>query len=101
LGPKGKPPLFYIRTITAGIYDEGRWRFEARGEVQPFESVDSYSARRIRDRFDKDLLMRYLRSLGIRADEPSFFTSATLFEESNPGRRWSATLEEARRQSLP
>ena len=27
-GPNGEPPLMYVRTIDAGIFDEGRWRFD-------------------------------------------------------------------------
>jgi hypothetical protein len=96
LGPEGEPPLFYIRTITAGIYDEGRWRFEAHGEIQPFESTDRYTAPRIRNRFDRPLLIDYLMSLGIRADDPAFFTMATLFDDSDGMGRWTATLAQAR-----
>ena len=41
-----------------------------RTTLQPFEIA---WARRIRDRLDRALLMRYLESLGIRPDDPSFF----------------------------
>jgi hypothetical protein len=95
LGPEGTPPLRYIRTVSAGIYDEGRWRFLANGPVQPFEKVERYSARKIRDRFDRALLIEYLGALGIRADDPDFFTSGTLLDDG-PSQRWSATIEEAR-----
>jgi hypothetical protein len=100
LGPGGKPPLFYVRTITAGIYDEERWRFEARGEVQPFETVERYGARRIRDRFDRQLLIQYLSSMGIYADDSAFFTTAILFENADRVPHWTATLEQAREERI-
>ena len=100
LGPEGVPPLHYIRTVSAGIYDEERWRFLANGPVQPFEKVDRYGARRIRDRFDRSLLIEYLAALGIRADDPDFFTAATLIDQGPLEQQWSASLEEARAERL-
>jgi hypothetical protein len=77
-GPDGEPPLMYVRTIDAGVFDEGRWRFETWGEVQPFEEPHAYSNRRIRDRFTRELLLRYLDALGIHADDPAWYRGAVL-----------------------
>lgn len=96
LAPDGKPPLRYVRTISAGIYDEGRWKFLTTGAVQPFEEVERYTVRRIRDRFDRGLLVQYLDALRIRADDPRFFTTGTLLEEGEFEHQWTATLEQAR-----
>lgn len=74
LGPAGDPPLMYIRTIAAHAED-GRWTWDDLGTVQPFERVERYKARRIRDRFDRPLLIEYLAALGIRVDDPAFFGS--------------------------
>lgn len=94
LGPTGDA-LGYVRTITAGIYDEDRWRFEAHGEVQPFEDLAQYRARRVRDRFDRTMLLHYLAALGISADDPVFFRNAVLFEaQTKP--RWTASIPKAR-----
>jgi hypothetical protein len=90
----------YVRTVIAGIYDEDRWRFEAHGEVQPFEDLARYQVRRIRDRFDRALLLHYLEALGISGDEPAFFRRATLFESLRPP-RWTASIAAARRQRRP
>src|SRR2546421_1069158 len=95
LRPTGEPPLKYVRTVTAGIYDEDGWRFEAHGEVQPFEDLARYRARRIRDRFDRTLLLRYLEALGISVDDPAFFRSAVLFEAPTSP-RWTASIAELR-----
>jgi hypothetical protein len=106
LGPDGEPPLMYVRTIDAGIFDRGRWEFETRGAVQPFEHVDGYAARRIRDRFNRRTLLEYLGALGIDADEPTFYREAVLVQEDTRGwrrrgrDRWCASLEEARREQL-
>jgi hypothetical protein len=70
--PAGPPPLRLLRTITSYAQD-GRWTWHDSGDPQPFEDLDRYKARRIRDRLDRALLVRYLESLGIRPDDPSFF----------------------------
>lgn len=70
--PTGPPPLHIVRTISAYAQD-GRWSWHESGDPQPFEDPDRYTARRIRDRLDRALLVRYLESLGIRPDDPSFF----------------------------
>jgi hypothetical protein len=77
-GPEGEPPLMYVRTIDAGIFDEGRWTFEIWGRQQPFEEPQPYTRRRIRDRFDRELLIRYLAALGITPDDASWYTAGVL-----------------------
>jgi hypothetical protein len=72
LGPSGTPPLNYRRSIAAYCAD-GRWSWRADGVPLPFEQVERYTARRIRDRFDRSLLLDYLEACDIRADEPSFY----------------------------
>ena len=96
-GPSGEPPLMYVRTIDVGRFDSGRWEFHASGAVQPFEDTEAYERRRIRDRFTRTMLLDYLSALGIRADEPGFYTSGILATDTgswSPG--WTATLAEAR-----
>lgn len=80
LGPKGAPPLRYVRTINAGKYDSGRWEFRTSGPPQSFEDTSQYSARRVRDRFDRALLIRYLAARGIEPDRPDLFRAAVLLE---------------------
>jgi len=50
---------------------EGRWVFNASGEVQPFETVGANERRRIRDRFTSSMLDSYLNALGIDAFDPA------------------------------
>ena len=72
LGPTGDPPLMEVRTIVAHAED-GRWSWHLHGTPQPFERPERYSARKIRDRFDRELLLECLSAVGIRADDPSFY----------------------------
>jgi hypothetical protein len=95
MGPSGVPPLMYIRSISATAED-GRWLWEADGDVLDFEAVDRYSARRVKDRFDRDLLLTYLRALGIPADDDAAYGPATLLRRRFAGRGREMTLEETR-----
>ena len=83
------------------IDDGGRWRFSQDGPPLPFEDLDAYQARRVKDRFPPALLERYLGELGLRPFEESFYApdrSGVLIEKHGPpvvGSR-SLTLEQAR-----
>src|SRR3954470_23676896 len=46
-GPSGRPPLMYVRTVDAGIFDSGRWQFREDGPVQPYEEPEAYRSRLI------------------------------------------------------
>ena len=99
-GPTGEPPLMYVRTIDVGVFDSGRWQFLASGTAQPFEDLEAYGRRRVRDRFTREMLLDYLGALGIRADDPAFYTSGVLATDTgswSPG--WTATLEDVRAAS--
>lgn len=100
LGPDGTPPLYFIRTVSAGIYDSGRWSFQAHGAIQPFEDTAGYALRRKRDRFPRSTLVRYLQALGIQVDDPSFYGAGRLVQENeNAGwERRTLTLEQARHE---
>ena len=68
----------YVRTIDCGVFDSGRWSFEAYGTEQPFEELEAYNSRRVHDRFTRPMLLRYLSALGIEADTMSAYGSAVL-----------------------
>lgn len=55
------------------VNDAGRWRFEAFGDVQPYEEIEQYKARRVRDRFTPEMLERYCAAIGIRLFDPDFY----------------------------
>jgi hypothetical protein len=67
----GEPPLLYRRAICAA--DDGGWVFEQSGEPFPFENRERYTARRKRDRFDRELLRTYLREFGLDPFSDDFY----------------------------
>jgi hypothetical protein len=95
LGPSGTPPLMYRRTVSADCAD-GRWSWHAHGEPLPFEDLARYGARRIRDRFDRPMLIDYLRANGIRADERDFWGNGVLIRQSVPYSTRQETAEQVR-----
>jgi len=93
--------LNYVRSIYAAN-DGGRWVFGHSGEPFPFEQVEQYQARRVRDRFTFEMLKDYLRHLGLAPFEEDFYlppgSCAWLLQKTGPfatvGREY--TLEQAR-----
>src|SRR3970282_875427 len=61
---------------------DDRWRLAANGTVQPFEEVDAYGSRRVRDRFTSEMLERYCQALGIDVFNPGFYGPGSVFMES-------------------
>ena len=54
----------YVRALEVAN-DGGRWVFEQEGEPFPFEQLEKYQARRVRDRFTFEMLKDSLRHLGL------------------------------------
>jgi len=101
-GPKQPGKLNnYVRALGASN-DGGRWVFDQSGEPFPFEQVEQYQARRVRDRFTFEMLKDYLHHLGLSPFEEDFYlppgSRAWLIQKTGPfttvGREY--TLEEAR-----
>jgi hypothetical protein len=96
LGPDGDPPLMYRRTIAAHATD-GRWTWDQSGVPFDFEHTERYSARRIRDRFDRPLLVEYLEQFGISADDDAFYGDGILVQQRvTYATRTQSLLEEAK-----
>jgi hypothetical protein len=74
LGPDGEPPLMYRRTIAA-VSTDGSWEWHEGGEPYEWERQEQYGTRSIRDRFDRPLLLEYLATFGIAADDDGFYGS--------------------------
>lgn len=63
-------------------HKESRWEFRAYGEPLPFEELERYQAKKIRDRLTIDMVERYCRHLGIELFDPDFyFGDAYIIEE--------------------
>jgi hypothetical protein len=90
-----------VRAIYAGVYDEGTWQFDAFGRVQPWEEPERYEERRLRDRFDRELLLRYLAALGIDADDPASYGESALIQTRAAFRpRTTSVRDEQRRLEI-
>ena len=91
----------YVRALEVAN-DGGHWVFEQEGEPFPFEQVERYQARRVRDRFTFEMLKDSLRHLGLEPFEEHFYlppgSCAWLIQKTGPfatvGREY--TLEQAR-----
>jgi len=71
-GPHETEWLNQIHHVSARK-DGGPWKFFQRGEVQPFEQVEYYDNKHIRDRFTPEMLDSYCAALGIMAFDATFY----------------------------
>ncbi|HLM44595.1 MAG TPA: hypothetical protein VK458_12045, partial [Myxococcaceae bacterium] len=71
-GPRETDWLNYLRTLYAAN-DGGRWVFGQSGEPFPFEKLERYQARKVRDRFTFDMLKEYLHHLGLSPFQEDFY----------------------------
>jgi len=86
-GPHQTHARNYLRTLYVAN-DGGRWVFGQSGEPFPFEKVEQYQSRRVRDRFTFDMLKQYLSHLGLAPFEQAFYlpegAPAWLVEKNGP-----------------
>jgi len=82
-GPEDRGISNLIRGVSATHAEE--WHFSTYGEVQPFEEVANYKARRIRDRFTPDMLDRYCRAVGVRPFAADFYGENCLLATTDFG----------------
>ena len=71
------------------------------GEVQPFEQIDRYAARRVADRVTAELLEAYCRAFGIHLFDVDFYGGADVVTHARPWflpRLATITRADARRQ---
>ncbi|WP_257459474.1 hypothetical protein [Archangium lipolyticum] len=71
-GPHRTAWLNSVRAVSA-LNDGGRWVFDQFGEPFPFEKLDRYQARKVRDRFTFDMLEEYLHHLGLSPFQEDFY----------------------------
>lgn len=63
------------RRFLRAFRDDAKWDFHEMGERLWFEEEDRYRRRRIRDRVDREMLLRYLLQLGWDVTAPEFWSS--------------------------
>jgi hypothetical protein len=101
-GPEQPGEISSTVRVVEVANDGGRWVFVQSGEPFPFEQMEQYQARRVRDRFTFEMLKDYLRHLGLAPFEEDFYmpsgSRAWLIQKTGPsttvGKEY--TLEEAR-----
>jgi hypothetical protein len=71
-GPLPTEFLNYVRTVSVA-HDGSRWVFTASGTEQWFEEREAYRARRIRDRFNSEMLGRYCMALDLDVFNPAAY----------------------------
>ncbi|MBY5163697.1 hypothetical protein [Salsipaludibacter albus] len=54
--------------------------------------MERYDARRIRDRFDRELLVDYLAALGIAVDDPDFYGDGRTLRQRVPWKSREVTV---------
>lgn len=55
--------------------NESGWRFDANGEPLPFEQLDVYKSKRIKDRLTPELLKQYGEAMGLRFWEEATYSN--------------------------
>ncbi len=71
-GPLRTGFLNQVRTVSVA-HDGSRWRFDAKGTPQDFETPDAYTARKVCDRFTTGMLDQYCAALGVRPFDDTFY----------------------------
>jgi hypothetical protein len=100
-GPHRTSWLNHLRAVSASN-DGGHWVFDQFGEPFPFERLERYQERRVRDRFTFEMLKEYLGHLGLSPFEEDFYlpqgAPAWLVERTGPvlPTHEEFTLEQAR-----
>lgn len=86
-GPHRTDWINTVRAVSA-LNDGGTWVFDQLGQPFPFEKVEQYQARRVKDRFTFDMLKEYLGHLGLSPFEADFYlpegAPAWLVEKTGP-----------------
>lgn len=76
--------LNYLRTVSAD-FDGRTWRFDEFGDPLPFEQVERYQRKAVRDRLDAALIEQYCRAIDLEPfDSRAYVGPAYLIKSSTP-----------------
>jgi len=70
------------RSVVA--HKESCWQFSEYGDRLPFEEVDQYQAKKIKDRLTFEMVERYCGHLGIELFDPDFYAGVGYIIQSYP-----------------
>ncbi|MCW2601817.1 MAG: Uncharacterized protein JWM02_3646 [Frankiales bacterium] len=62
-----------VKTRSVELHKESRWQFRQYGDPLPFEDVEQYRAKKLKDRLTVDMVERYCSHLGIELFDPDFY----------------------------
>jgi hypothetical protein len=71
-----------IRSLAA--HKESRWEWHEHGDPLPFEELEAYSFKKIKDRLTFDMVERYCRHLGIDLFDPDFYEGDAYIVNNHP-----------------
>ena len=80
-----------IRSIA--VIKEGGWKFYQYGTPLPFEDLEKYKARLIKNRFNLSMLNDYLKKFSIDIFNETFYCPDTAMLLSKSGPKFEATVE--------
>ena len=80
----GQEPVdaFNCTRSVGATHDGDRWSWDVVGESLPFERVETYSRKRIKDRFPPELANEYCLSLGVNPYAESFYGESGVLVEN-------------------
>lgn len=87
--PPDADPAKFTVTPERRVYvinDGGRWEFSTFGDPQPYEVLERYDARRLRDRLTPETLGMYGRALGIEIADADFYVGPAYVVSLRGGR---------------
>ena len=88
IAPQGSYSEFPSRSLAA--HKESKWEFHEHGEPLPFEDLERYKEKRIKDRLTFDMVERYCAEFGISLFDPDFYSGYGRIIESKP---WPNAVE--------
>lgn len=80
----GQEPVdaFNCTRSVGATHDGDRWSWDVGGQPLPFEKTDSYSRKRIKDRFPSELANAYCLAVGVNPYDENFYGRAGVLVEN-------------------
>lgn len=76
--------MYESTTRSISVHKEGRWEFSQHGNPLPFEEIENYDAKKIKDRLTLEMIERYCDQLGIKLFDPTFYAGDGFVIDSYP-----------------
>jgi hypothetical protein len=89
----------WVNTSRAvSVSNDGRWKFFEMGDALPFEKLEQYKAKSVRDRLTAADVLSYCGALGIRPYDRAFYAARSVVLRFTGGARTQhANFEQARK----